>query len=96
MVATPPHISYCGWAYTQVSGRDPRPDALGSSVRVGSNSVARWASLGQLVEVMSVPPLARPVFAPPEAFPGGIDKCADPIFYQRASGELVEYAAPTA
>jgi hypothetical protein len=94
--STPPHISYCGWTYTQVSGRDPRPDALGSSVRVGSASVASRASLGRLVEVMSVPPLARPVFAAPDAFPGGIGKCADPIFYQGGSGELTEYAARTA
>lgn len=94
--SAPPHISYCGWIYTPVFGRDTRPDALGLSARPGTDSVASRASLGKLVEVMSLPPLARPVFAAPDAFPDGIGKCADPIFYQAGSGELVEYGAPTA
>jgi hypothetical protein len=93
--SAPPHIPYCGWNYVPVTGLDSRADALGVPARLESSPTANRASLGKLVEIMSIPPLSRPVFAAPEAFPGGLGKCADPIFYQTGTGALVEYGAPT-
>jgi hypothetical protein len=40
--------------------------------------------MGPLVEVTSIAPLFRAVYATP-----------DPLYYQTGSGKLIEYAAPT-
>jgi len=95
--STPQRIAYCGTSYIPVTGYDPRLDALGVPAREGSGSVANPASLGKLVEVTSVPPLFRPVFSAPDAFPTNSvgdtqHYCADPLFYKSGSGNLIEYA----
>jgi hypothetical protein len=93
--SAPTRIPYCGWTYFPVSGQDVRSDALSLRAREGDDSVANRAALGKMVEVTSVPPFFRPVFSAPEAFPDSAGKCADPIFYESGSGQLIEYGSLT-
>jgi hypothetical protein len=57
--------------------------------------------MGPLVEVTSIAPLFRAVYATPESEPlrgdenGTASSCSDPLYYQTGSGKLIEYAAPT-
>jgi hypothetical protein len=94
--SAPHRISYCGMTYIPVTGHDPRVGVLGAPVRTGNGSVANRAALGELVEATSVPPLFRPVFSAPDAFPHAVgdtsQECPDPLFYQSGSGQLIEYA----
>jgi hypothetical protein len=48
-----------------------------------------------LVKVTSIPPLFRPVLSLHGDL-HAMGKCADPLFYRSGSGELIEYAYPTA
>jgi hypothetical protein len=53
---------------------------------------ARWENL---VEVSSVPPLFRQVLSA-QGDLRALGRCANPIYFRSGSGELIEYAYPTA
>jgi hypothetical protein len=63
--------------------------------RVPAKDVNIPASWEGSVEVTSIPPLFRPVLSV-QGDLHSMGSCANPVFYKSGSGELIEYAYPTA